>query len=180
MEKKEEKKTKKNAKQLSITIPPDIYAKLELLEKSTPISTTSGLISKILLDFFNNSEYVKNTIQLDSNAMLIPVNLYREVEGISPIGLAGRIEKGLVKIQRIGLADYVVEDEKSVKNIYLRLSVINKLLKESNLLQLENYSKFSELENSLTTKVENLEKIIKSLKPDKDLNLDSIEEDSEE
>lgn len=61
---------------------------------------------------------------------------------------------------------------------YLRLFVINKLLKESNLLQLENYSKFSELESNLITKVQNLEKIVKSVNPDKELNLDI--EDTEE
>lgn len=58
---------------------------------------------------------------------------------------------------------------------YLRLFVINKLLKESNLLQLENYSKFSELESNLITKVQNLEKIVKSVNPDKELNLDTEE-----
>lgn len=168
MEKQEkQEKSRKNAKQLSITIPPEIYKKLEILEKSTPISTTSGLIGKILTDFFDNSEYVKNTLQIDSDAMLIPVNLYREVEGISPIGLAGRIEKGLVKMIRIGLADYVVEDKKSIKNIYLRLSVLIKQTKENGLIQLETYNKIVEVEKELNDRIDKLDKIIKNLTQDK-------------
>lgn len=178
---KENKENKKNSKQLSITLPPDIYKKLEILMSSTPIPTTSGLIGKILMDFFNNSDYIKNTMELDSDSMLIPVNLYREVEGISPIGLQGRVDKGLIKIVKIGLADYVVEDKKSIKNIYLRLATINKQLKEATLVHMETYEKLKNYEEENDASINELKKQIKELqtllpKKKKDVKSDLTQE----
>lgn len=173
-----DKKSKKN--NISITIPPEISLKLDILKKSTPISTTSGLISKILMDFFNNSEYMKSTIQIDSDAMLIPVNLYREVEGISPIGLQGRLDKGLIKIAKIGLADYVVEDQHSIKNIYLRLATINKQLKEGALSKLEFFDEFRTFRDETEQQISELKNTVKELQQLLPKSKNKIEKTNEE
>lgn len=117
--------------QRSITIPKDIDKKLDyLLSATSAPSNKSALISKILKFFFDNEEYMKKTIYFDSDIMLVPLQLYKDVENISQIAVDSRLKKGEIKIEKIGSNDFVVVDKNSIKNIYLQNAQLQNTVKE--------------------------------------------------
>lgn len=117
--------------QRSITIPKDIDQKLDILLSTTSSpNNKSALISRILKDFFEKDEFMKTSLNFDSNAMLVPLQLYKEVEGISQVAVNSRLEKGKIKIEKIGVNDFVVVDKDDIKNIYLQCAQLQQLLKD--------------------------------------------------
>ena len=117
--------------QRSITIPKDIDQKLDILLSTTSSpNNNSALISRILKDFFEKDEFMKTSLNFDSNAMLVPLQLYKEVEGISQVAVNSRLEKGKIKIEKIGVNDFVVVDKDDIKNIYLQCAQLQQLLKD--------------------------------------------------
>lgn len=121
----------KEFQQRSITIPTEIDQKLDILLSTTSSpNNKSALISRILKDFFEKDEFMKTSLNFDSNAMLVPLQLYKEVEGISQVAVNSRLEKGKIKIEKIGVNDFVVVDKDDIKNIYLQCAQLQQLLKE--------------------------------------------------
>ncbi|AXH16405.1 hypothetical protein CP985_03410 [Malaciobacter mytili LMG 24559] len=155
-------------RQTSITIPKDIYNNLEtLLNSSTTYKNLSPLIARILKDFFDNANYLKEFLQLDENTMLISSKIYREIENISPVGLNSRVQKKQVKLKKIGNIDYVIIDEDNFKNVYLKVAVLIKNVKEMGLGMIEMNNRIHELENTvseLTETVALLKELIENKK----------------
>lgn len=121
----------KEFQQRSITIPTEIDQKLDILLSTTSSpNNKSALISRILKDFFEKDEFMKTSLNFDSNAMLVPLQLYKEVEGISQVAVNSRLEKGKIKIEKIGVNDFVVVDKDDIKNIYLQCAQLQQLLKD--------------------------------------------------
>lgn len=117
--------------QRSITIPTDIDVKLDILLSTTSSpNNKSALISRILKDFFEKDEYMKTSLNFDSDTMLVPLQLYKEVEGISQVAVNSRLEKGKIRIEKIGGTDFVIVDKDDIKNIYLQCAQLQKSLKE--------------------------------------------------
>jgi hypothetical protein len=117
--------------QRSITIPTDIDEKLDILLSTTSSpNNKSALISRILKDFFEKDEFMKTSLNFDSDTMLVPLQLYKEVEGISQVAVNSRLEKGKIRIEKIGGTDFVIVDKDDIKNIYLQCAQLQLLLKE--------------------------------------------------
>lgn len=154
---------KRSTKQTSITIPVETFEKLEILKNATPSGNISSLITMIIEDFFSEAEYDKNILALGNNAMLIPVDLYREVEEISTIGFSGRVDKGTVKVVSIGANKFVAVKEDSIKNLYARVAQLNKQYKDSISCALELHEKNTIRKKELEITYSNFDKRLKAL-----------------
>ena len=123
-------RTSKTTKQLSITVPKEIYNKLDILNAGFSNGNISGMISKILADFFNDESQVKQSIGLNETSMLVPIDIYKKTEEIGHVGFNARIDRGDIKIVEIGMVKYVALDEHNVKHIYSKLNYLDEKLKQ--------------------------------------------------
>lgn len=139
------KEASRTTKQASITLPINIYKKVKLISDLSPTANISATISKILIDFFENETYIKQTLELGQNSFLIPSHLYREVEKISPVGYNARVDRGDIKTITIGLNEFVEVSENSIKNVYLRVANFEKKLEAITLDMLEMSDRLDEL-----------------------------------
>lgn len=136
--------------QKSITLPRDIEEKLLIIQSSLSApKNTSALISKILRASFKNDVLMKETIEFDDNTMLVSVQLYKEVEGISQMLVNSRIKKRKIRVEKIGNKDFVVVDEFSIKNIYLQAAQQQQIIKDFGIQLMKMHDKFEEYEKIL-------------------------------
>ena len=154
---------KEKPAQLSITIPKELDEKLDMFQSaiSAP-KNKSALISKILHDFFKDENYMKNTIEFHCNTMLVPLNLYKEVEGISQMAVNSRIKKNKIKVEKIGNNDFVLVDEQSIKNIYLQTAQLQRTIKSYGIQLIGFKNELEDLRKKISIK-EQLKQITKDM-----------------
>lgn len=147
-----QKISKKSKENISISLPKDILAKLEIISNGSPTGSggKSGTIAFILKDFFDNDKYIKDALEIDSNAMLVPVRLYQEVEEISTIGFKGQLKKNKIKTISLPNGEFVVIEGNSYKNLYHKFATLTNIVTNSNINSLEMCDKILELEDKIS------------------------------
>lgn len=151
-DKKSKSKATDQKVNISISLPGNINKILDKVSKASPVSAgnKSAFIVDILVNFFENREYVKESLNLDPDSVLVPVHLYLEVAEISRVGLKGKIGKKEIETVRLGSGEYVVIDKESYKNTYVKLAKFIRMLGDTNINLMELSEEVIELENKIT------------------------------
>lgn len=151
--------SKRSKDNISISLPKEIIEKLDIISNASPTGSggKSGTIAFILKDFFDNDKYIKDALEIDANAMLVPVRLYQEIEEISPVGFKGQLKKNKIKTINLPNGEFVVIEGNSYKNLYSKFAALTILVKNANVNSLEVYDRLIELENKIETRLEKLE-----------------------